>query len=216
MFQWLDVKSPTTGYRHLAELVPGRTKDSSPRRPRLYKQNKGTRRWSPKSGHGLTNSIPLGLSPFPAHKLRSPNPRRSCRVPRHIYNVTLPHAIIHQILNPNFENLHTVLKTKFHKRRLEQMPLQKLDPHSWEAHGIDQHRMDRLLNSATPVLIMNVPEEAIDDLFLKGYPIPGDHTSDRKASFLQRFWKSLTGSPRRHALDKFEVQSYTSSEREVV
>ena len=75
--------------------------------------------------------------------------------------------------------------------------------------------MDRLLNSATPVLIMNVPEEAIDDLFLKGYPIPGDHTSDRKASVLRRFWRSLTGSPGRHALDKFEVQSYTSSEREV-
>lgn len=71
------------------------------------------------------------------------------------------------------------------------MPLRKIDPRSWEAQGINQDRMDNLLESRTPVLTLNVPEDALHDLILKGYNISDDDEPSKtsgKTSFMRRFW----------------------------
>lgn len=76
------------------------------------------------------------------------------------------------------------------------MPLRKIDPHSWEAHGIDQDRIDRMLDSPCPLLIINVPEDALHNLILKGYKISDDEESIASTkttqSFMRKFLKALS------------------------
>lgn len=75
------------------------------------------------------------------------------------------------------------------------MPLSKPDPHSWEAHGIDQDRIDRMLDSPRPLLTINVPEDVLHDLILKGHEISDDESSSsgssKRSCFRFNFWRVL-------------------------